>query len=556
MKPSLNPPCSLFTNIAITSAISQRYFSNQLFLGLTALIASVLLSQTTLAQCSKACNLVWQDEFNGNQVDDSKWEFQTGRGVIGTGDPGTDDHGLWAWGNGELQTYETSNATVNNGHLTITAKKDDGGHAYTSSRLRTKNKAEWTYGRIEMRAKLPTGQGLWPAFWMLPSNSPYGGWAASGEIDIMESKGRIPNTIHGTIHYGGEWCQAGCNQYTGATFDTPTSPTDDFYTYAVEWTTHEFRWYIKDDSGSETRYAKIGSWYSEQGTYPAPFDTDFHILLNLAVGGQFDNYLPPDSAAFPSEFIVDYVRVYAFEDPTTQAASVNLRGETVIIDDMESSAPANHGWATYPNGQNNHYVLPFSANPETIAGSQSIKVYFDRPWWENADYYGVVTKNFTLDVSNTEALSFWINPGGDSYDLGIKLLDDDNNDGGFDPAIDEEYKAICRVSPTGPCASSGGGWQQVVIPIEDFYRDSSYATGGNGILDTQTTNGNGQVVSIAVTVNHIAGNPSFYLDQFAMHLFPEPEPDTEAFDVPIPVWALIALSLLSLAVHFSARRRH
>ena len=142
--------------------------------------------------------MVWSDEFDGNAVDTSKWEFMLGDGS---------QFGIPGWGNNEKQWYTTNNATVADGVLTITAREEQAGNKnYTSSRLRSLGRGDWTYGRFEMRAKLPVGQGMWPAFWMLSSfPEAYGVWAASGEIDIMESTGDDPEVIFGTIHYGGSF---------------------------------------------------------------------------------------------------------------------------------------------------------------------------------------------------------------------------------------------------------------------------------------------------------------------------------------------------------------
>ena len=253
--------------------------------------------QSASAQCAglPGCVLVWSDEFNGTEVDPSKWSFQLGDG---TGDglpPG--------WGNNELQYYQAENATVAGGVLTIAAKEESaGGRNYTSARIRSVGKGDWTFGRMEMRARMPIGQGIWPAFWMLPSNSTYGTWAASGEIDIVEYIGSQPYRIFGTIHYGGRWPY---NVYSTTDYILPSGTFhDDFHVFAVEWDYGEIRWYVDDQM-----FASRTAWYSVGGPYPAPFDTDFHLLLNLAVGGNLPG--PPDtSTEFPQEYAVDYVRVY------------------------------------------------------------------------------------------------------------------------------------------------------------------------------------------------------------------------------------------------------
>ena len=262
------------------------------------LLASMALApaDTAGAECERIprCELVWADEFDGAAVDPGKWEFQTGTGTA---------YGLPAgWGNNELQYYQEANATVAGGMLTITARRESvGGRSYTSARLRTLGRAAWSHGRFEMRARMPLGQGLWPAFWMLPTDTRYGGWAASGEI--MEYLGHEPERIHGTIHYGAPWPN---NSFSGNTYDLPGGGRfdDDFHVFAVEWQRGQIRWYVDD-----VLYATQTEWFSTAAPYPAPFDVDFHLLLNLAVGGNFPGP-PNDSTSFPQELVVDYVRVY------------------------------------------------------------------------------------------------------------------------------------------------------------------------------------------------------------------------------------------------------
>ena len=250
------------------------------------------------AQCAgmTGCVLVWSDEFDGTGVDLTKWTFQLGDGSE-VGLPG-------GWGNNELQYYQEENATVADGFMTITAREESvGGLNYTSSRLRSLGKGDWTFGRMEMRAKMPIGQGLWPAFWMLSSDpSIYGPWAASGEIDIVEYIGSDPNRIFGTIHYGASFPG---NVFTSTDYFLPSGTfNDDFHEFAVEWEQGEIRWYVDG-----MLYATQNSWFSTGGPFPAPFDVDFHLLLNLAVGGNLPG--PPDATTvFPQEYVIDYVRVY------------------------------------------------------------------------------------------------------------------------------------------------------------------------------------------------------------------------------------------------------
>lgn len=242
--------------------------------------------------------LTWADEFNGTTVDTSKWNLVNNGG---------------GFGNQEAQYYSPDNATIQNGNLVIEAKKEQHANAtsetYTSAKLVSKFSQK--YGKIEARIKLPTGDGLWPAFWMMPQNNEYGVWAASGEIDIMEARGRLPQTVCGTLHYGKVWPG---NVYSGKDYVFPEAQDiSQFHTYTVEWEPGEFRWYVDG-----VLYQTQNNWYTmgtageEKFAFPAPFDKAFFIQLNLAVGGTFDGMrLPPDDLFnSPVNMEVDYVRVY------------------------------------------------------------------------------------------------------------------------------------------------------------------------------------------------------------------------------------------------------
>ena len=246
---------------------------------------------TSLAQCPQ---IVWQDEFEQTSLDLQKWSFQTGDGC----DMGQD---LCGWGNNELQWYQAENTSLEGGVLKITAKRESqGGRSYTSSRMNTKNKGDWTFGRFEASIKLPIGQGIWPAFWMLPTDEVYGGWPQSGEIDIMELIGQDPNIAHGTIHFGSPWPNNRSSTNTYELFNEVFN--DDFHQFAIEWEANEIRWYVDDYLYSTKRR-------SDTSPFRWPFDRDFHFLLNVAVGGNWPG--PPDgSTQFPQTMEVDYVRVY------------------------------------------------------------------------------------------------------------------------------------------------------------------------------------------------------------------------------------------------------
>ena len=262
------------------------------------LLVSVFSVSATLAS-GQVYELVWSDEFDGTQLDLSSWEAQTGTGTA---------YGLpVGWGNNELQYYTnfSNNLTVSDGTLKINAIEQSlGGRPYTSARIRTMGMRDFLYGRIEGRMKLPSTSGVWPAFWMLPTDSPYGGWASSGEIDIMESV-NTASSVHGTIHYGSNWPN---NQSRGGSFSDGTDFSDDFHVFALEWEPDQLSWSI---DGNVYSTLNSNQWFSsaDTGNNRAPFDNQFHILLNVAVGGNWPGS-PNASADYPQTLEVDYVRVY------------------------------------------------------------------------------------------------------------------------------------------------------------------------------------------------------------------------------------------------------
>jgi beta-glucanase (GH16 family) len=230
----------------------------------------------------------WTEEFNTDGAPDaSKWSYDIG----GNG-----------WGNNEFQYYTDGlNASVNSGVLTITAKKEPfAGTAYTSARMVTKNKADWLYGRFEIKAKLPKGRGTWPAIWMLPTESVYGVWPNSGEIDIMEHVGYDLNNVHFTLHakafYGGNG-KGESKIISGA--------TDDFHIYRLDWTPYGIRGYFDNEKVFE--YINPNSGYASW-----PYDKKFHMLLNIAVGGSWGGAQGVDDTIFPAAMQIDYVRFYPF----------------------------------------------------------------------------------------------------------------------------------------------------------------------------------------------------------------------------------------------------
>lgn len=252
---------------------------------------------------------VWADEFNGDALDLSKW--------------GKEENN-YGGGNNERQAYRTDKkyCVVKDGFLNMHVYRDahttnDGKtQPYSSSRIRTLDRADWTYGRYEIRAKMPSGQGIWPAVWMLPSNSKYGTWASGGEIDIIESRGSKIEETTGALHFGGPWPR---NKHVAHSYQFPKGNTaEKFHVYALEWTADEMKWFV-DGKLCQTR--KKEEWSSEaaKDNPRAPFDQAFHLILNVAVDGGFFKEtkqkadLLPDSA-FPQTLQVDYIRVYQWSE--------------------------------------------------------------------------------------------------------------------------------------------------------------------------------------------------------------------------------------------------
>lgn len=290
-------------------------------------------------------NLVWSDEFDGDSINADNWSHEVN---------------CAGGGNNELQCYtaRAENSFVEDGYLHIVARAesysgpavfdDDPSYNpddtsvtrdYTSARLRTKNKADWQYGRFEIDAKMPQGQGLWPAIWMLPTENVYGQWPLSGEIDIFEavnSNAAGGNEIHGTLHYGRPWPN---NVNSGTAFEPEQSIWDEFHTYAIEWEEGEIRWYVDDvhyatqtDDGWFTLAWQGQDDGFQVGEGAAPFDEVFHLILNVAVGGDWPG-APDDSTSFPQEMIVDSVRVYECEtDPETGKGCATRSDEAEQVD--------------------------------------------------------------------------------------------------------------------------------------------------------------------------------------------------------------------------------
>ncbi|HVI48832.1 MAG TPA: family 16 glycosylhydrolase [Chitinophaga sp.] len=269
-------------------------------------------------QAAASYQLIWSDEFNGSGVDGNKWQFETG--------PNTS--------NNERQYYQAANASVSNGNLVITARKESvNGWPYTSARLNTAGRFTTTYGRIEARIKLASGQGLWPAFWMLGNNIGSIGWPKCGEIYIMEQV-NTSNTIYGTIH----WDANGYAHYGGTT----TTSFTDYHVYAVEWDASSIRWFV---DGNQYHEANILNNINSTEEFHKPF----FIILNLAVGGNFPGQTV-DESKLPASMYVDYVRVFSMTNGGGSApigSTISIKGvNNAFVSSENGTQPMNCNRAT------------------------------------------------------------------------------------------------------------------------------------------------------------------------------------------------------------------
>ena len=234
--------------------------------------------------------LAWQDDFSGNALDAATWNYEIGNGSGG-------------WGNNELEYYTNSpkNVFVSNGNLIIEARKEAiSGFQYSSARITTQNKKTFTYGRVDIRAKLPKGKGIWPALWMLGNNISTVGWPASGEIDIMELLGHETNKSYGTLHYGASGATHGSK---GTSYTLPSGNfSDQFHVFSMEWKQDEIKLFVDNNLFLTVNKADLG-------TAPYPFNAPFFFIFNVAVGGNWPGS-PDASTTFPQRMIVDYVKVY------------------------------------------------------------------------------------------------------------------------------------------------------------------------------------------------------------------------------------------------------
>ncbi|WP_076539797.1 glycoside hydrolase family 16 protein [Shewanella sp. UCD-KL21] len=447
-------------------------------------------SDTGSGQENASWSLVWSDEFDGAEIDATKWNLA---------------HNCYGGGNQELQCYtqRPDNSQVVDGKLVITALREDfNGPAlalgdpnydandtskqqpYTSARLDSTHKGDWKYGRFEIKAKMPQGQGTWPAIWMLPTDWVYGPWAGSGEIDIMEAvnlkvitngdESQTPESrIHGTLHYGKAWPG---NVYSGAEYSLPqgANPADDFHVYALEWEQDEIRWYV---DGVHYATQRSTAWYSQytdadgslqQAPEDAPYNQAFHMILNFAVGGTWAgnvNNSGVDESVFPQTMEVDYVRVYECSvAPTTGSGCATIDEAAEVVEGHQPPA------ITTPStdiGAGPEFIMFDDAlaqglaldsyNPDGSITLQTLTVA-GRGEVLQMDKAGA-TGNAYFSYPPTADLSHWANNGYLVFDINLLSIDDNVE---LLVKIDSGWPNVSDINVTLPELNT---WTEVKISI-------------------------------------------------------------------------------------------
>lgn len=314
-------------------------------------LLSMLLMLALLSCCAAALaeeilqyegySLIWNDEFDGEKFTTADWNWEARRA---------------GWTNNELQAYRDSrnNIFLRDGKLVLKAIKsvnEYGKTVYTSGKVQTLDKHNFLYGRVDVRAKMPAGQGLWPAIWMMPARDNYGAWPRSGEVDIMEFLGHDVQTVYSNLHFG----DPHADQQGVYTLPAGESFAEDFHVFSMEWEPGEFRFYVDGE-----HYHTVNDWYSRVGNterpYPAPFNKEFYIQLNLAVGGNWPGN-PDETTDFEkAEFEIDYVRLYQkaeydtnVKKPEKQFRGAGEDGNLVVNGGFAKAEPVNDSadWVYY-----------------------------------------------------------------------------------------------------------------------------------------------------------------------------------------------------------------
>ncbi len=457
----------------------------------------------------KGWQLVFADEFDGTVIDDSKWAFEVN---------------CWGGGNNEAQCYvdDPENAYVENGVLNIKAIREavtgpisnpdspdydpanTNDKTFSSARLRSVSpyaysqgegfnfRHDWTYGRVEIRAKVPAGQGTWAAAWMLPTDWEFGGWAMSGEIDILEAvnigaqsdaddavEGQPENRVYGTLHYGRAWPG---NVYSGESYTAIADPSADFHTYTIEWEEGAIRWFVDDvhyatqtQEGWYTHYQDENGVWQSSGATAAPFNQDFHIILNLAMGGDWAGGVNEggiSDSINEALYQIDYVRVYQCEDDVTGVAC-GTKGEegtyTLQSGVVEPMLPV---------------AADFNADPLVIFDDILVADWQLAKWdgADGGDEYSVVEPTDTTDgyidlqFDNTGVMYLYSNEGkvdnfsnfaGD-YSFDIRWVDGTATALKVGINDDKGNFAYVELAQSNFGSSGASDWTTVTIPVADM----------------------------------------------------------------------------------------
>ena len=452
---------------------------------------------------SGSWELVWEDAFDGDALDTGSWDVQTGNGA---------EEGIPGWGNNELQYYQEDNVTVSDGLLTIEARAEapNPGFNYTSGRIRTQGKVDFTFGRVEARIKVPSGQGLWSAFWLLGSDpAVYGDWPARGEIDILEKY--LPGFFSSAVHYGSYFPQ---NESVSGEYSA-TDIADDFHVYAVEWDAEFIRFFVDGVNfytvNSDTYYNYYYKNRNEGfvlGGASAPFDEDHHVILNLAVGGNLPG-TPEDPSVFPSQMQVDYVRLY--ECPVDRATGKGCRDSIDPVDDyisfdvaedapiVTSSTLYRDGSASLFAGTNVERELKlavfdnngaFSAIETTDDAGETV-ISVTTSGGGNVSLTDVT--GATFDLVNMGSVDYPLSTADFKFAINIDTSRTDPS-GELQVKFDSGFPDVAVATiPMSELAADG--WQQVSVPVADILR------GGRGLYG-------GGPADISALVNLITFEPT------------------------------------------------
>lgn len=496
---------------------------------------------------AKGWELVWSDEFEAEALDKSKWHAEVD---------------CWGGGNDELQCYtdRPDNAFSKDGILHIEAIEEDFSgpkfsevhpdydptdksktSPFTSARLQTKNKMSIRYGRIDVRAKVAGGQGMWSAIWMLPNDSVYGGWPASGEIDIMESlnPGIAKNEVHGTLHYGLPWPQW---ENKVQEFHMDASPSDNFHVYSTEWEEGEIRWYV-DGKHYQTQSAE--GWYNYiwqgqgkgfgKANPTAPFDEAFFLIMNVAVGGNWPGD-PDRNWSENRNMLVDYVRVYQCSESKDTHGKGCATVDPKVELNTDFGGPAIQAFSLYDDG-------PATLNFDVKAGIVSNTFKTES---QSVEQQSVVYKNVDIAGQNGQVLDVKFTGNGSvsllsdarskvpGYESGMQLVGgtswSNNGEVEFDILVkdasaDSQLKLLMasdnnKAGHFNMEIPATGSWQHVVVKVADLLGSKALVDGGLDLSNVQ----------VPFKLEYAGGGAHIQIDNITLECAYNSEPETWQLD--------------------------